>query len=142
MCYLFNILIEFNTAISALMVATNELKKIDCNKRGILEPLIIALSPLAPHLSEELWHSLGHEQTICDAAFPDFDESFIIESEIEYPISINGKKRANAGFPAEASKEVLEKCALELESIQKWIEGKTVRKIIVVPGRMINIVVS
>lgn len=131
----------FNTCVSAFMVATNELRKLKCHKRAILEPLLVLMAPFAPHLTEELWHRLGHETTIHDAQWPQLDESLLVENTVTYPISINGKKRAVAELPAQASKEELEKAALELEAIQKWIDGKQVRKVIVVPGRMINIVV-
>ncbi|MBR9922699.1 MAG: leucine--tRNA ligase [Bacteroidetes bacterium] len=133
---------SFNTCVSGFMVATNDLQKARCNKRSILEQLVVLLAPFAPHMTEELWHKLGHEGSVHDAAFPEFEPKWLIEDSIAYPISINGKKRALAEFPADASKDDLEKAALELEDIQKWIEGKTIRKVIVVPKRMINIVVG
>lgn len=132
---------SFNTCISQFMIATNELRKMNCRKKDVLMPLVVALAPFAPHITEELWHLAGHEGTVHDASFTAFDEKHLVEDEIEYPISVNGKKRANAALPADASKEDLEKLALELPEIQKWIEGKEIRKIIVVPKRMINIVV-
>ena len=125
------------------MVATNELKDLKCNKRAVLEPLVVLIAPFAPHIAEELWHRLGHEGSIHkDAAYPAHNEAFLKQDEINYPVSINGKVRTNAIFPAEATKETIEKAALEIEGIQKWIDGKSVRKIIVVPGRMINVVVG
>ena len=132
---------SFNTCISAFMVATNDLKKIGANKRGILEPLVQLLSPFAPHVSEELWQQLGKEGSVTMADFPQHDEQFLKEDSITYPISINGKKRMTADFPADMSKEELEKTALAMDDLQKWIEGKEIRKVIVVKGRMINVVV-
>ena len=133
---------SFNTCVSAFMVATNELKKIKSNKKAVLEPLVRLIAPFAPHISEELWHQLGNENSVHLSSYPTFNEEYLKEDAISYPISINGKKRAVAEFPVDASKEDLEKAALEIEAIQKWTEGKTIRKIIVVPKRMINIVIS
>jgi leucyl-tRNA synthetase len=136
---------SFNTCVSAFMVATNDLRKLDCNKREVLEPLVRLIAPFAPHLAEELWMHLGgmdKTMTVQEAGFPHVEEKYLVEDSITYPISVNGKKRALVDFPADASKEALEKSALALEEMQKWLEGKTVRKVIVVPGRMINIVVG
>lgn len=132
---------NFNTCISAFMVASNELSKLKCNKREILEPLIILLAPFGPHIAEELWHLSGKEGSVHHATYPVFDEAHLVEDSVTYPIAINGKTRATAEFPADASREELEKAAVNVEGIQKYTEGKTIRKIIVVPGRMINIVV-
>lgn len=134
--------LSFNTCVAAFMVATNDLTKIKCNKRTILEEMVLLLAPFAVHLSEELWQRLGKEGSVHHASYPSFNEDFLKEDEIEYPISINGKKRATAVFAADASKSDIEAAAVEVENIKKWLEGKTVRKIIVVPGRMINIVVG
>ncbi len=133
---------SFNTCVSAFMECSNDLRKLKCNKRAVLEPLTILLAPFAPYTTEELWHLLGHEGSVHDATYPTFDEQYLKEDSIEYPISINGKKRATASFSADTSKEDLEKAALANPVIQKWTEGKTVRKVIVVPKRMINIVVG
>lgn len=136
---------SFNTCVSGFMVAINDLKKIKCHKRGVLEPLVTMIAPFAPHLAEELWYALGNQEkckTVHESAFPELDESFLVEDAYEYPISINGKTRAKGSFPADASKEELETLALAHEKITKWTDGKTVRKVIVVPKRMINIVVS
>ncbi len=133
---------SFNTCVSAFMICVNELKSQNCNKRAILEELVKLIGPFAPFTGEELWHRLGHESALCQASAPVLNESYLVEDSIQYPISINGKKRDLIAFPADASKEELEKMALELESVQKWLEGKTVRKIIVVPKRMINIVIG
>lgn len=133
---------SFNTCVSGFMVVTNELKKTKCHKRAVLDPLVRLLSPFAPHIAEELWHQLGHETSVVDAQYPAFDAQYLVEDSITYPISVNGKKRLTADFPADASKEDLEKTALAMEGLQKWTEGKTVRKVIVVPKRMINVVVG
>ena len=135
---------SFNTCVSGFMVATNELKKINCNKRKVLEPLARLIAPFAPHLAEELWHQFGNhssDTSVHHTEFPQADESYLVQDSFEYPICINGKKRAVAAFAADASKEDMEKSALALEAIQKWMEGKPARKVIVVPKRMINIVV-
>ncbi len=133
---------SFNTCVSAFMVATNELKDLKCNKRTVLESLVVLIAPFAPHIAEELWHQLGHEGSIHkDAAYPAHNEDFLKQDEINYPVSINGKVRTNVTFPADATKDSIEKAALELEAIQKWLDGKQVKKVIVVPGRMINVVI-
>lgn len=136
---------SFNTCVAGFMVATNELKKAKCHKREVLEQMVILIAPFAPHMAEELWYTLGNQEknkTVHLATFPQLDESFLKEDAYEYPISINGKTRAKASFPADASKETLEEMALAHEKVAKWIDGKTVRKVIVVPKRMINIVAN
>ncbi len=132
---------SFNTAVSSFMVCVNELKKMQCNNKSILQDLTLLLAPFAPHITEEIWSVLGNEASIHKSNYPSFDEQYLKEDSIDYPISINGKKRANHSFPADADKESIEKAVVELEEVQKWIEGKEIRKIIVVPGRMVNIVV-
>ncbi len=133
---------SFNTCVSAFMVATNDFKKINSNNKLILEEMVRLIAPFAPHLAEELWYKLEGGGSVHHASYPILNEEYLIEDSIEYPISINGKKRATAEFPADASKEDLEKEAVANQDIQKWLEGKTVRKVIVVPKRMINIVVG
>jgi len=132
---------SFNTCVSAFMVATNDLGKLNCNKRVILEPLVRLLAPFGPHIAEELWSLLGQDGSVHHATYPIFEEKYLVEDSITYPIAINGKTRATADFPADASKADLEKAAVAVDGIQKYMDGKTVRKVIVVPGRMINIVV-
>jgi leucyl-tRNA synthetase len=134
--------LSFNTCVSAFMVATNDLSKLNCNKKAILQEMVLLLAPFAVHITEELWHCLGNEGSVHQATYPVFNAEYLKEDEIEYPISINGKKRATAVFAADASKDDISKAAVEVEDIQKWIEGKTIRKIIVVPKRMVNIVVG
>ncbi len=124
------------------MVAVNDLSKRKCNKKTVLEPLVRLIAPFAPFMSEELWHRLGNESSVHKASFPEHNEAFLVEDSVTYPIAINGKTRMTVDFPAGASKEEVEKAALGLEDMQKWIDGKTIRKVIVVPGRMVNIVVG
>ncbi|WP_436516186.1 leucine--tRNA ligase [Ekhidna sp. To15] len=133
--------LSLNTSVSTFMIAVNELSALKCNKRAILEPLTIALSPFAPHISEEVWHLLGNESTIVEADYPVFDEKHLVEDSIEYPVSVNGKMRAKINFPANASKEEIEKGALANEAIQKWMDGKDPKKVIVVPNKIVNIVI-
>lgn len=133
---------SFNTCVSAFMVATKELDKLNCHKRIVLEPLLILMAPFAVHICEELWSILGHSSSVHHQAWPALDEQWLVEDSVTYPIAINGKTRATVAFPADAAKADLEKAAPDLPAIQKYLEGKTIRKIIVVPGRMINIVVG
>lgn len=131
---------SFNTSVSEFMICTNELSSLKCNKRTVLEPLVIALAPFAPHIAEELWEKLGHTQTILEATFPQYDEKYLIESSVNYPISINGKVRAQMQFALDMPKEDIEKTVLASELVQKWSEGKPPKKIIVVPGKIVNVV--
>ncbi|MCB0638280.1 MAG: leucine--tRNA ligase, partial [Lewinella sp.] len=133
---------SFNTCVSAFMVAANDLKDLQCRKRAIIEPLLVLMAPFAVFTAEELWHRLGNETSVHQAAWPELDEQWLVEDSITYPIAINGKTRATVDFPADASKADLEKAAPELEAIQKYLDGLTIRRVIVVPGRMINIVVG
>lgn len=133
---------SFNTCISHFMVAVNDLRVYKVQKKKILEPLVILLSPFAPHLSEELWQQLGHETSVHLATFPQLDSSYLIDSEITYPISINGKRRGEQTFASDADPSEIEEVALSLDIVKKWTEGKTINKVIIVPKRMINIVVS
>lgn len=132
---------SFNTSVSAFMVCVNELRSQKCHSRAVLTPLVQLLAPFAPFISEELWNKLGNEGSVHHSTYPKFEEKFIKEDSIEYPISINGKKRDAIKIASNASKDEIEKIALSSEIVQKWIEGKDVRKVIVVPGRMVNIVV-
>ncbi|MEQ8628018.1 class I tRNA ligase family protein [Ekhidna sp.] len=133
--------LSLNTSVSTFMIAVNELSSLKCNKRSILEPMTIILSPFAPHIAEELWHLLGHESSVVDADYPAFEEKYLVEDSIEYPVSVNGKMRAKISFSADASKEEIEAGALANETIQKWMDGKDPRKVIVVPKKIVNIVV-
>jgi leucyl-tRNA synthetase len=133
---------SFNTCVSAFMICVNDLSDLKCHKRSILEPLIILLSPFAPHLAEELWHLAGHKTSVVDAPWPKAKEEYLKDDSILYPVSFNGKMRFKLEMPADTSKDEVEKAALAHESAKKWIEGKTVRKVIVVPGKIVNIVVA
>lgn len=132
---------SMNTCVSHFMVATNELRRLNCNKRSVLSPLVQMLVPFAPHISEELWHRLGHETTVCDANWPELNEEYLKSDTVNYPIQINGKLRATIELPAEITASDAEKAALALEQVQKWLEGKPPRKVVFVPQRMINVVV-
>ncbi len=131
-----------NTCISAFMVCLNELRSDGTHSREVLEPLVRLIAPFAPFLSEQIWSDLGGQGSIHHAGLPEHDERYLVESEVEYPLSINGKKRSTALFPVEATKAELEAAALAHPSIQSYLEGVSVRKVIVVPKRMINIVVG
>ncbi|MBL7839866.1 MAG: leucine--tRNA ligase [Cyclobacteriaceae bacterium] len=131
---------SFNTSVSEFMICSNELSSMKCNKRAVLEPLVIALAPFAPHISEELWEKLGHSKTIFDASFPQHDEQYLVESSFTYPISINGKVRAQMSFALDMPKEDIEKVVMTSEIVQKWSEGKPPKKVIIVPGKIVNVV--
>ncbi|CAA6828207.1 MAG: Leucyl-tRNA synthetase (EC [uncultured Aureispira sp.] len=133
---------SFNTCIAHFMVATNELKKANCSKREILEVLIVLMAPFAPFITEELWSKLGNEGSVhVNGTYPAHEEAYLVQSTITYPVCIKGKKRATITVGADATKETIEKEALAVEEVQKWIDGKPIRKVIVVPKRMVNIVI-
>lgn len=132
---------SFNTSVSSFMICVNELTELKCNKRAILEPLAIILSSYAPHIAEELWSLLGHTETITYATFPQWKEEYLVEDEFEYPVSVNGKTRFKINLPLNIAKEEIEKQVLAAEDMQKWTNGSTPKKVIVVPGRIVNIVV-
>lgn len=132
---------SFNTSVSAFMICVNELSALKCSKKAILEPLVILLAPFAPHIAEELYHALGHTGTVCDAAFPVCNEAFLVESTVKYPISFNGKVRFTLELPADMNKADVEKEALENENTIKQLNGATIKKVIVVPGKIVNIVI-
>ncbi|MDQ2657066.1 MAG: leucine--tRNA ligase, partial [Bacteroidota bacterium] len=131
---------SFNTTVSEFMICVNELTSLKTNKRAILEPLVIGLSPFAPHIAEELWEKLGHPDTVFDAAFPQYREEFLKEDSFEYPISINGRVRAKMEFALDMPKEDIEKLVVASDVVQKWSEGKPPKKVIVVQGRIVNVV--
>ncbi len=132
---------SFNTSVSNFMITTNDLTDQKCNKRQILEPLLILISPYAPHITEELWNILGHKQSIALEKFPEFDPAFLVEDNFNYPVSFNGKMRFNLELPTTLSPAEIEKIVLEHENSQKYLEGKTPKKVIVVPKKIVNIVV-
>jgi leucyl-tRNA synthetase len=131
---------SFNTSVSEFMICVNELGAMKCNKRAILEPLTIVLSPYAPHITEEIWELLGHKDSIIHSSYPQYDESYLTEKSFEYPISVNGKVRAKMNFALDMPKSDIEKLVLASEIIQKWTEGKPPKKVIIVPGKIVNVV--
>ena len=136
---------SFNTSVAAFMICVNELTSLKCRSRAVLSDLVVVLAPFAPHVAEELWHSaLGHtlEESVCDAVWPRHDEKFLREDSVTIAVSFNGKARYNITVPAEMPREDVERLALEHESAAKWLDGKTIRKIIVVPGKIVNVVVG
>lgn len=132
---------SFNTAVSTFMICVNELADLKCHKKEILEPLLILLTPYAPHIAEELWHSLGSNGSVLDAHYPIFNPALLVESSKEYPISINGKVRANINLALNLNQAEVEKMVLENEIVQKWLDGKDPKKIIYVKNKMVNVVI-
>ncbi len=132
---------SFNTAVSAFMVCVNELSDLKCNKREVLEPLLIMLTPYAPHVSEELFTLIGNSTSVLDAAYPTFHAKYIVESAKEYPVSINGKLRTTINIALDATPEQVEEIVLNSDVIKKWIDDKPVKKFIFVKGKMVNVVV-
>lgn len=132
---------SYNTAVSAFMVCVNDLADLKCNKKAILEQVLILLTPYAPHIAEELWNALGNEGTVLDAAYPVYNAIFTTESSKEYPVSINGKLRTTLSFPIDVVQADVEPVVLQNEIVQKWLEGKQPKKIIFVKNKMINVVI-
>jgi len=132
---------SFNTAVSSFMICVNELTDLKCHKKAILEQLLILLTPYAPHITEELWHQLGNNETILDANYPVLEEKYLIETSKEYPISINGKVRANINIDLSAQQSEVEQIVLSNEIVQKWLDGNAPKKIIFVKGKMVNVVI-
>ena len=133
---------SFNTAVSAFMIAVNELTDLKCSKREILEQLVVLLSPFAPHISEELWEALGHKESITYAAFPEYVEAYTIENTCTYAVSFNGKTRFTVDLPLDMSREDVEAHVRGLEQTAKYVAGGNIVKVIVVPGKIVNIVVK
>ncbi len=131
---------SFNTSVSSFMIAVNELTAQKCNKRAILEPLAVIVSPYAPHIAEELWEKLGHKESVSTAEFPVFEEKYLVESTKNYPISFNGKFRFTLELPLDMSKDEIERVVMENEKTQKQLDGRIPKKVIVVPGKIVNIV--
>ena len=132
---------SFNTAVSTFMISVNELADLNCHKKEILSQLVILLTPYAPHFAEELWQVLGMEGLVVDAAYPVFDAQYVTETEKEYPISINGKLRANILISLDASEDQVRAIVVENEVVKKWVEDKPIKKLIFVKGKMVNIVI-
>ncbi len=133
---------SYNTSIPAFMIAVNELAQQKCRSREVLETVVTLLAPFAPHMAEELWHALGHETTVCDAPWPTYDESHLKEDTQTLSVSFNGKTRFTLDFAADATKESIQEATLASEQAKKYLEGKQVVKVIVVPGRIVNIVIK
>ena len=134
--------ISFNTVVSAFMICVNELADLKCNKREVLEPLTVMISPYAPHIAEELWHLLGNETSVVNATFPVYDESKTVENSFNYPISFNGKMRFNMELPVTMGADEVQAAVLAAPESAKWLEGKQVRKVIFVPKKIVNNVVG
>jgi leucyl-tRNA synthetase len=132
---------SFNTAVSAFMICVNELADLKCHKKSVLEQLLILLTPYAPHFAEELWRLLGNAGSVLDASYPVFDETHVVESTKEYPVSVNGKLRTTLTISLAAEQPEVESLVLSNETVQKWMEGKAPKKIIFIKGKMVNIVV-
>ena len=131
---------SYNTSVSAFMICVNELTQLKCNKKAILENLVILLAPFAPHCSEELWEALGHTTSVCDAQWPVFNEEYLKEDTIKYTVSFNGKARFTLDFPADADNATIESTVMNHEMSQKYIDGRTPKKVIIVPKKIVNIV--
>lgn len=131
---------SFNTSVAAFMICINELQGLKTASREVLQPLLILLAPFAPHIAEELWHAIGEETTIVAAQWPEYDEKLLVEDSFKYPVSFNGKTRFTIELPREASQDEIREAVLSADEAQKWLEGKTPKKVIIVPGRIINIV--
>jgi leucyl-tRNA synthetase len=132
---------SYNTTVSAFMICLNELTALKCNKKAILEKVVVALSPFAPHICEELWEIMGHNTTICDAEWPAFNEEYLKEDTIKYTISFNGKARFTLEFAADAQNAEIEATVLADENSKKYIDGKPIKKVIIVPKKIVNVVI-
>ncbi len=133
---------SYNTSVSAFMICVNELSAAKCNQREVLSDLVVLLAPFAPHIAEELWHALGNTTTVCDAAWPKHNEAYLVEATVNYAVSFNGKARFNMQVPNGTDKAEVERMARENENSAKWLDGKTIVKVIVVPNKIVNIVVK
>jgi leucyl-tRNA synthetase len=132
---------SFNTSISNFMICVNELTDAKCNKKAVLEPLLICLSPYAPHITEELWRQLGHTESISTATFPHFNEAYLVDDSINYPVSFNGKLKFTLELPATLTVQEVEAEIIKNEQTQKLLEGKQPKKVIVVHKKIVNLVV-
>ncbi|TVQ92679.1 MAG: leucine--tRNA ligase, partial [Bacteroidetes bacterium] len=132
---------SFNTAVSSFMICVNELSDLKCNKREILSPLAILISSFAPHIAEELWSLLDNKESLVNAQFPEWKEEYIAEDMVLYPVSFNGKTRFKVELPVGSTPKEVEDAILKMDDAQKWLQGKSPRKVIVVPGKIVNVVV-
>ena len=133
---------SYNTSISAFMIAVSELQQQKCHSKAVLEPLAVLIAPFAPHVAEELWHAMGHDTTVCDAQWPEFNPAFLVESEMQLTVSFNGKARFQKKFPVDAKNDDIQAAVLADEQSQKYLDGKQVIKVIVVPKKIVNVVVK
>ncbi|MBR5091969.1 MAG: class I tRNA ligase family protein, partial [Bacteroidales bacterium] len=131
---------SLNTAVSTFMIATNQLTELKCGSREVLEPLVVLLVPFAPHIAEELWHRLGHADSVCDATWPQCDPAMLVEDTVKYPVSFNGKMRFTIDLPADCGQEQAWNAVKDTAEGQKWLDGKEPKKVIFVPKKIINIV--
>ena len=134
--------ISFNTVVSAFMICVNELTDMKCNKRAILEPMAIMISPYAPHIAEELWHQMGHTDSVVNQRFPEFDAKNVVENTFLYPVSFNGKKRFDLELPLDMKQDEVQNAVVNAPEAKKWLEGVAIRKVIFIPKKIINIVVG
>jgi leucyl-tRNA synthetase len=132
---------SFNTSVSTFMICVNELTDLKCNKREILEPLAILISPYAPFIAEEIWNRLGHTTSVTRTSFPVYNTEYLIENEFEYPVSVNGKTRFKITLPLDLPKEEVEQKIITSTEMAKWLNGNLPKKVIVVPGRIVNVVI-
>ena len=133
---------SYNTSISAFMICVNELTSLKCSKKAVLEQIIACLAPFTPHICEELWEMLGHNTSVCDAQWPQYNEEYLKEDNVNYTVSFNGKARYNMEFPVDADNDTIQKEVIADERSEKWMEGKQIVKVIVVPKKLINIVLK
>ena len=132
---------SYNTSVAAFMICVNELTQLKCHNRAVLEPIVKLLSPFAPHISEELWHALGHDTTVCDAPWPKHDEKYLIESTVRYTVMFKGRPRYNIEVPAGSTPDEVERIALADPGAEKWLQGAAPKKVIVVPNKLVNVVI-
>jgi leucyl-tRNA synthetase len=133
--------LSFNTSVSTFMICVNELSAMKCNKRAVLRDLVIIIAPYAPHIAEELWEILGNPESVFKARYPAVNESYLVEDVFEYPVSVNGKVRTKMTFALDTPATEVESAVLASEAVQKWLEGKAPKKVIVVPKKIVNVVV-
>ena len=131
---------SYNTSVSAFMICVNEMAQMKCRNRQLLQNIVVCIAPFAPHIAEELWHALGNEGSVCDAKWPEYEEKYLAENDIQLTVSFNGKARFQKTFPADADNASIEKAVMEDEQSQKYLEGKQVVKVIIVPKKIVNIV--
>ena len=132
---------SYNTAVAAFMICLNDLGKLKSVSRAVFEPIIILLAPFAPHIAEELWHTLGHTGSVCDATWPQWNEDYLVETTVRYAVMFRGRPRYNIDVPADTPADEVERIALAHEGAAKWLEGNTPKKVIVVPGKLVNVVI-